>query len=1146
MHALRARPTRTLLLLALLSLSLAPTTLPAPFVPPVAHAATIVVNTTRDDESNGCNVAWDISTGPPPVGSGCTLREAINKANSDSGPDTIVFNLSIDDPSYRTLSGGRAYWTIPISTTALPALTDTSGGTTINGDSPNTNPSGPDIEINGSAISNSINARGITISSSGNSVRGLAINGFGGNVGIGTGYGIRITGGGASNNTIIGNFVGTDTNGTVARPNSGAGVLVEGGASNNTIGGTDPGQQNIISGNGLNGVQLENADNNFVYNNRIGLGSDANPLPNGISSAGYGIVIGTGSSGNQVGREDNFRNFIAGNSGGGILVFGSGVDNNRIQGNYIGTNTLASGPVPNSTEGVQVASGATNTLIGGATANLRNVISGNGGAGIFVNGDGSDGTRILGNIIGLAVNGSTRIANGGDGILVNDGASDTDIGGALRNIISGNGGYGVQVSSTGASGLITGTALLSNTIGLNGAENLAVANTRGGLFVGAEVQGLSVGNGTLAGANVIAGNTGPAITLAGTNVTGNSVLSNTIGAPGLPNTSGISLTGNVSGTLIGDNTILGNSGPGISALDGTSNFTVTGNRIGLNADAALILIGAISPTIQANDIFTNTFDGIDLRGVQRGLVRNNLVRGNGARGIFLRENAGSGTSGLRVISNTVERNIGTAIALDGPATINNSILANALRLNSGVGGIALSNNANQNTQPPALDYVEFADNRFRVVGNVNNTGGCGGLTCTVELFDIFVAPPNTPDDEAFTLLRSVTVGPSGLFTVTLDREPRRIFASTTTATGDSSAFGEFQVFAGLAFAPSYTSTTLFLPGDVITYTHRLTNTGSVSDTFTLTRNSSANWGINVFPNRVSLRAGDAIDITTVLTVPLGGNANSVAGLIDVTTITATQSLTTATRATVSIRTQLGSAPRFAITSGQQQEVAAGDTARFRPTVTNTGNQTATVTFAATTAQPLWGVSVSPASVQLRPGQSFTFNVDVSVPRGTLAPLSGTIAVTVTPQIQGVAPVTNSNVVSLVTTPAVLINPDSAVENGTFGNQVVFRPTLFYGGNGPARLRIKTFSDDATYTVTIEGARVLPGGLIDFDGPDDSSEIQIRVFVPRTAIQRTDQVTTIQVVRSDNENIILDTAQYRVIVERGVPPPIFWLPLLLRN
>ena len=76
------------------------------------------------------------------------------------------------------------------------------------------------------------------------------------------------------------------------------------------------------------------------------------------------------------------------------------------------------------------------------------MFSGNAGRSIYLK-DAVLDNVIQNNIIGLAPNGRTRLANADIGIDVNAGATRTVIGGTASqagNLISGNDGYGVEIS----------------------------------------------------------------------------------------------------------------------------------------------------------------------------------------------------------------------------------------------------------------------------------------------------------------------------------------------------------------------------------------------------------------------------------------------------------------------------------------------------------------------------------------------------------------------------------------------------------------------------------------------------------------------------------------------------------------------------
>ena len=86
-------------------------------------------------------------------------------------------------------------------------------------------------------------------------------------------YGIRIISANATGNVLISNFIGTDSTGTIALSNLDGGVDIEGGATNDTIGSTSAAFRNIISGNGVNGVEIYiGSSGNLVEGCYVGTG----------------------------------------------------------------------------------------------------------------------------------------------------------------------------------------------------------------------------------------------------------------------------------------------------------------------------------------------------------------------------------------------------------------------------------------------------------------------------------------------------------------------------------------------------------------------------------------------------------------------------------------------------------------------------------------------------------------------------------------------------------------------------------------------------------------------------------------------------------------------------------------------------------
>ncbi len=134
--------------------------------------------------------------------------------------------------------------------------------------------------------------------------------------------GVAITG--ADSNLVTGNDIGTDVTTTHPLGNADIGVLISFGASDNWIGVNPDGgsaiadEGNVISGNGIDGVNIVDANSNAVAGNKIGTdGSGGFALPND----GNGVVLVGSASDNTIGGTTaGAGNLISQNSGAGVAV----------------------------------------------------------------------------------------------------------------------------------------------------------------------------------------------------------------------------------------------------------------------------------------------------------------------------------------------------------------------------------------------------------------------------------------------------------------------------------------------------------------------------------------------------------------------------------------------------------------------------------------------------------------------------------------------------------------------------------------------------------------------------------------------------------------------------------------------------------
>jgi titin len=501
-----------------------------------------------------------------------SLRQAILDANSTpnvGGPDVIAFNI------------GSGVQTITAAS-ALPTITE---ALTIDGTTENGYAGTPLIELRGGASLPS-GTNGLTISSNGSTVRGLVINGFN----VGAGAAILLTGNG---NTIQGNYIGTNAagTGTVVSGTIGNfyGVYVTSG--NNIIGGTAGGAGNLISGNGY-GVYItgSGATLNQLLGNLIGTNAAGNGAVGNTQNA-----VRIESSDNTVGGTASAaRNVISGNSGGGVFIgTTSAATRNVVLGNYIGTNTAGTAQIPGQSTGVFIFAAPNNT-VGGTAVGARNIISGNNTA-ITISNSTATGNQVLGNYVGIDVTGSVGIANN-IGILIS--GVNNVVGGTTaqaRNVISGNtNGVYFQGGSTTTGNQVLGNYIGTNAAGtaaignsnagvyINPASNNVIGGTASGAWnvISGNAFGVFINTSTSTG-NQVLGN------YIGTNAAGTGVIANQFGvyiASGVNNIIGGIATGAgnvITGSSFGD--------PGVVIRDTASGNAVRGNSIYANTGLGIDL-----------------------------------------------------------------------------------------------------------------------------------------------------------------------------------------------------------------------------------------------------------------------------------------------------------------------------------------------------------------------------------------------------------------------------------------------------------------------------------------------------------------------------------------------------------------------------
>jgi hypothetical protein len=337
------------------------------------------------------------------------------------------------------------------------------------------------------------------------------------------------------------------------------------------------------------------------------------------------------SSNNTIGGAGILACVISGNGENGILIDRqnsvTNANGNVIAGNYIGTDATGANALGNGGQGILIQRGASNNNI--ATGN---VISGNTNNGVEIIGaiENSTGNYVGSNKIGTDASGTVKLANGNDGVLITGGAANNTIGsnGNTGNIISGNASNGVELTTDGTTAAHN-NLVAGNYIGLTANGQVVLANALDGVRINSS------------NSNTIGGGGGVGRTGAGNVISGNTKFGTEI----RNNSSQNSILGNYIGTdSTGTAKNLGNQLCGvyvsgannntIGADGGAPSNVISGNGFGTGSG---IQATGISLANSGSNVILGNFIGTDKGGTQK--------IGNNQDGIYLDSNSGNNTIG---------------------------------------------------------------------------------------------------------------------------------------------------------------------------------------------------------------------------------------------------------------------------------------------------------------------------------------------------------------------------------------------------------------------------------------------------------------------------------------------------------------------
>jgi len=385
-----------------------------------------------------------------------------------------------------------------------------------------------------------------------------------------------------------------------------------------------------------------------------------------------------------IGRRWEETMVISGNGQNGILISGASSTGIELNDIHIGTDISGLLQIANGANGIRIENGASNNIIGEGRADSRLLISGNTFNGISLAGNMISGNTIMGNYIGLGIDGTTLIPNGFDGIDVEH-AVNTTIGGI------GDEEHNV-ISGNGANGVEIwspscsncNNQFIGNIIGLDATGTLDLGNGATGIVL-LDSHGNTIGGNTSNHRNIISGNGNSGISLSANNSDFNTIQGNYIGT-------------DITGTLD-----LGNDQDGINFFSGPQNNQIGG-----------------SEPSERNIISGNEGDGIEFSSTSTAIATD----GNTVQGNYIGVNVNGDPlpnffHGIYVFSNVVGNVIG-GIGTEGNVISSNGF--NGIVVNTSCSGVTIQGN-NIGSDPTGLLDRGNGVSGIRLFGPNNIVGG---------------------------------------------------------------------------------------------------------------------------------------------------------------------------------------------------------------------------------------------------------------------------------------------------------------------------------------------------------------------------------------------------------------------------------------
>ncbi|HMO58638.1 MAG TPA: hypothetical protein PKC19_14860, partial [Roseiflexaceae bacterium] len=429
--------------------------------------------------------------------------------------------------------------------------------------------------------------------------------------------------------------------------------------------------------------------------------------------------------------------------------------------------------------------------------------------------------------------------------------------------------------------------------------------------------------------------------------------------------------------------------------------------------------------------------------------------------------------------------------------------------------------------------------------------------------------PHTPpplEGRGSQRIAAVSPNAGGAFPATLGTPlPPQVALTATDGAGNTSRFGVFTLNPALTITPARSSSAE--PGQVITYTHYVTNSGNLDlADLRLEYESTRNWDQITFnpPGNFALQSGQGRLVTVTVRLPTGTDERvNAGGSPDLLTVRVRSAITPAAVAsvvnttTVLAKVVIAASPTT-ILQGVGQP---GDVLPYAFTITNNGNINATIGLAiSTNLGSDWQTTLTPnvSSLSLERGESVGLIATVRIPPFSTGVVSGTQALT-TLAVSVTSPATPSENKTLqaqttvgLAPRAVIVEPE--VADGAANELSSFLHTVTNTSNGRAVFVLNAISSLGS-TITFR-----EGDAVDLTGPGNNTfelgtgvtgeppiDMQFFADVLVTRFADRGDVDTITIFLTDSQGRSVPNAfvQDRINITRGTMRPRQYFTVLSR-